>query len=120
MRISDWSSDVRSSDLHLLSEHLRPTLPIGSAACGKHGLALGLHLLYAAPTGDRCGRGETGRRARFRFWYRKMWGFKRSEEHTSELQSLMRISYADFCLTKKTTTIYISKEDTQKQTKTPT
>src|SRR3546814_4242081 len=27
---------------------------------------------------------------------------KRSEEHTSELQSLMRISYAVFCLTKKT------------------
>src|SRR3546814_1503425 len=27
----------------------------------------------------------------------------RSEEHTSELQSLMRISYADFCLKKKTT-----------------
>src|SRR3546814_8822294 len=28
---------------------------------------------------------------------------KRSEEHTSELQSLMRISYAVFCLTQKTT-----------------
>src|SRR3546814_1977187 len=28
----------------------------------------------------------------------------RSEEHTSELQSLMRISYAVFCLTQKTTT----------------
>src|SRR3546814_7383337 len=28
----------------------------------------------------------------------------RSEEHTSELQSLMRISYAVFCLKKKTTT----------------
>src|SRR3546814_7967671 len=28
----------------------------------------------------------------------------RSEEHTSELQSLMRISYAVFCLTKKQTT----------------
>src|SRR3546814_10562157 len=28
-------------------------------------------------------------------------GFERSEEHTSELQSLMRISYAVFCLTKK-------------------
>src|SRR3546814_3132995 len=28
----------------------------------------------------------------------------RSEEHTSELQSLMRISYAVFCLTKKTNT----------------
>src|SRR3546814_10295252 len=29
--------------------------------------------------------------------------FDRSEEHTSELQSLMRISYAVFCLNKKTT-----------------
>src|SRR3546814_4537117 len=29
-------------------------------------------------------------------------GFRRSEEHTSELQSLMRISYAVFCLKKKT------------------
>src|SRR3546814_9540424 len=29
--------------------------------------------------------------------------FKRSEEHTSELQSLMRISYAVFCMNKKTT-----------------
>src|SRR3546814_1084793 len=29
----------------------------------------------------------------------------RSEEHTSELQSLMRISYADFCLKKKTQVI---------------
>src|SRR3546814_3144601 len=31
-------------------------------------------------------------------------GLVRSEEHTSELQSLMRISYAVFCLKKKTTT----------------
>src|SRR3546814_3449839 len=31
------------------------------------------------------------------------WCEKRSEEHTSELQSLMRISYAVFCLKKKTT-----------------
>src|SRR3546814_5969965 len=29
------------------------------------------------------------------------WGIDRSEEHTSELQSLMRASYAVFCLTKK-------------------
>src|SRR3546814_8970747 len=29
------------------------------------------------------------------------WGIARSEEHTSELQSLMRISYAVFCLKKK-------------------
>src|SRR3546814_4721945 len=32
-------------------------------------------------------------------------GAKRSEEHTSELQSLMRISYAVFCLKKKTTQV---------------
>src|SRR3546814_1473018 len=32
------------------------------------------------------------------------WGKRRSEEHTSELQSLMRISYAVFCLKKKKTT----------------
>src|SRR3546814_3927700 len=31
---------------------------------------------------------------------------RRSEEHTSELQSLMRISYAVFCLKKKTQTTY--------------
>src|SRR3546814_1730610 len=35
---------------------------------------------------------------------------KRSEEHTSELQSLMRISYAVFCLKKKTTTLRIRQD----------
>src|SRR3546814_4124488 len=35
---------------------------------------------------------------------------RRSEEHTSELQSLMRISYAVFCLKKKTTNITTSHE----------
>src|SRR3546814_10572286 len=33
------------------------------------------------------------------------WDLKRSEEHTSELQSLMRISYAVFCLKKKNKTL---------------
>src|SRR3546814_2928165 len=37
----------------------------------------------------------------------------RSEEHTSELQSLMRISYAVFCLKKKTKTSRILKSDQQ-------
>src|SRR3546814_1969433 len=32
---------------------------------------------------------------------KRLYGFRRSEEHTSELQSLMRISYAVFCLKKK-------------------
>src|SRR3546814_9456774 len=36
-------------------------------------------------------------------WLRHGPDVDRSEEHTSELQSLMRISYAVFCLTKKTT-----------------
>src|SRR3546814_9979812 len=40
--------------------------------------------------------------------------FVRSEEHTSELQSLMRISYAVFCLTKKNTNkIQTSKQSTR-------
>src|SRR3546814_1454988 len=36
----------------------------------------------------------------------KLTGLKRSEEHTSELQSLMRISYAVFCLKKKNKALY--------------
>src|SRR3546814_10143008 len=49
------------------------------------------------------------------------WRRHRSEEHTSELQSLMRISYAVFCLKKKTKrkkkpTIYITLETKSKTT----
>src|SRR3546814_4216544 len=44
----------------------------------------------------------------------------RSEEHTSELQSLMRISYAVFCLKKKTTIAYITTPSTKQQTGTST
>src|SRR3546814_7268518 len=40
---------------------------------------------------------------------------KRSEEHTSELQSLMRISYAVFCLKKKTTETKPKKTNTKEQ-----
>src|SRR3546814_9579483 len=44
----------------------------------------------------------------------------RSEEHTSELQSLMRISYAVFCLKKKTTTqLYIEPPTPTPPTPTP-
>src|SRR3546814_5402071 len=42
-------------------------------------------------------------------------GNTRSEEHTSELQSLMRISYAVFCLKKKKTTINQPKYTPKKQ-----
>src|SRR3546814_9497119 len=41
----------------------------------------------------------------------------RSEEHTSELQSLMRISYAVFCLKKKIDTTELSTKDTKKKRK---
>src|SRR3546814_2885452 len=41
---------------------------------------------------------------------------RRSAEHTSELQSLMRISYAVFCLKKKTTRHHINKKQTKDQT----
>src|SRR3546814_4532293 len=46
-------------------------------------------------------------RLRLHFGFREMaaLGLRRSEEHTSELQSLMRISYAVFCLKKKKHTI---------------
>src|SRR3546814_4462241 len=40
----------------------------------------------------------------------------RSEEHTSELQSLMRISYAVFCLKKKTSNAISWREDRQSHT----
>src|SRR3546814_2106155 len=43
------------------------------------------------------------------FWFAAVLvggSFIRSEEHTSELQSLMRISYAVFCLKKKTRSIH--------------
>src|SRR3546814_3342886 len=43
-------------------------------------------------------------------------GGHRTEEHTSELQSLMRISYAVFCLSKKKTSIFIYNTDTSVNT----
>src|SRR3546814_3397881 len=52
-----------------------------------------------APAG-RAGRAGSGRRVRPP--PRSAAAARRSEEHTSELQSLMRISYAVFCLKKKT------------------
>src|SRR3546814_5317507 len=97
MRISDWSSDVCSSDLPFqLADIARQCVGgcgsvertlhanAGKSRCGDHPRASGHH---------RSQRGEAGQRPdRDR---------KRSEEHTSELQSLMRISYAVFCLKNK-------------------
>src|SRR3546814_9106009 len=101
MRISDWSSDVCSSDL--LARQV--VLPRGLAVdrpCLLHGMEDGLE-------GDSLRL--HGRRVHFRLrpagllGHPLHWRWRRagpgSEEHTSELQSLMRISYAVFCLKKK-------------------
>src|SRR3546814_7261392 len=109
LRISDWSSDVCASDLHLglrrRSRHrARPDL---RQAGGLVRQRVGL---FEQVPGDGAGGCEVG--APFRDCMRKprecgafsvLW---RSEEHTSELQSLMRISYAVFCLKKKNNTIH--------------
>src|SRR3546814_3806897 len=111
MRISDWSSDVCSSDLlrrtrfqrgarraavHRQFELCRER---GSAAvvprCVDEARARHARAVRRSARGDR---EYDGRRATLRGGGAKA----RSEEHTSELQSLMRISYAVFCL-KKTT-----------------
>src|SRR3546814_1515926 len=102
MRISDWSSDVCSSDLArrglyrradvragaLEVVHRRPLLSGDGAADLR--LCLGSHLCLAdgAVAQPVCADG----RARDGQFYRS----GRSEEHTYELQLLMRISYAVF------------------------
>src|SRR3546814_1868414 len=112
MRISDWSSDVCSSDLR--RDRGRRPFPPPRKAAGRGGAAacaqpLSVHR-NAPPALWRRGDGRiaraSGRKGQLtllgRAW-RKV--FRRSEEHTSELQSLMRISYAVFCLKKKNKTL---------------
>src|SRR3546814_2753811 len=60
-------------------------------------------------TGDR-GASVRAMAEAFENWIVRQQG--RSEEHTSELQSLMRISYAVFCLKKKTITHYKNNTNT--------
>src|SRR3546814_10277990 len=75
----------------------------------QHGLAQGHHLTLAhhavvqLPVEVRAGDGQLAERSVDRGGQRhaRLVAFDRSEEHTSELQSLMRISYAVFCLKKK-------------------
>src|SRR3546814_1327338 len=112
MRISDRSSDVCSSDLcdHTADHRVVPRgvgAALGQAqGAGHHGVVGG---------GKR--KGGQSHFSLFPFGCREPWGksdsdpfffplpaFLRSEKHTSELQSLMRISYAVFCLKKKNTT----------------
>src|SRR3546814_8518744 len=105
MRISDWSSDVCSSDLP--SGRGRTVRPAHHAANGRtigngHTDRLGR---LAEPHCGRIGGGPFATRHPSRpagpAGCRHPRRVGRSEEHTSELQSLMRLSYAVFCLKKK-------------------
>src|SRR3546814_5178000 len=113
MRISDWSSDVCSSDLAALA----------GAEASVRARALDMSFTQVrAPIGGRISdrrvdagnlvAGGEGAQATLLTTINALdpiyFSFDasealRSEEHTSELQSLMRLSYAVFCLKKKKT-----------------
>src|SRR3546814_2123369 len=119
MRISDWSSDVCSSDLccpcrrggrRLLDPDGRrrgaaPRLHPAACAGGCQSRRLAKPPLASLP--QECHSGCQGTRWRRRPVFSITGDMAdRSEEHTSELQSLMRISYAVFCLKKKTNHVH--------------
>src|SRR3546814_3167980 len=101
MRISDWSSDVCSSDLFLtrcghITDDKRQEFILLSDV-------LGLSMLTVAMNNDKP-QGCTEATVFGPFHVEGAPHYElgdRSEEHTSELQSLMRNSYAVFCLKQK-------------------
>src|SRR3546814_9702936 len=109
LRISDWSSDVCSSDLQRQRhrDHGRTDFP-GTETRGLRARHAGLAMARDVfehddrvidDESDR--QGQCHQRQRVERIAEQI--HDRSEEHTSELQSLMRISYAVFCLKKKNT-----------------
>src|SRR3546814_1928527 len=101
MRISDWSSDVCSSDLHDDHFAIARRCAVRRLSRGERRARLARGRARARHPGNAdCNRGGRGggcggiARARLR-------AVGRSEENTSELQSLMRSTYAVFCLQKK-------------------
>src|SRR3546814_3641100 len=102
MRISDWSSDVCSSDL--------ATTGPPEVRSPRSSRTRGNSSQFSTPTADRdqtvSRRSEPSSRTTLIGEQPNPWDLLqpqdvRSEEHTSELQSLMRTSYAVFCLKKK-------------------
>src|SRR3546814_7300849 len=121
VRISDWSSDVCSSDLQWHGQHgqrhgqqggephglperdLKPLIENERSQQQRvqedEGDQDGLHQAIVGGSGhDRARLAGCGTS----YAHDRHLISRRSEEHTSELQSLMRISYAVFCLKKKT------------------
>src|SRR3546814_1653806 len=112
MRISDWSSDVCSSDLDIglgeEAEDLRQQVafvigellrPVAAILAQGHFFGHPVDLLLALP--EIIGPGIFEGLVLLAGFGEGHGAYSRSEEHTSELQSLMRISYAVFCLKKK-------------------
>src|SRR3546814_9390114 len=111
MRISDWSSDVCSSDLSATGDPAdsTPSCPLSRSfkafiAVCSHGEWPGSpgttgKFRPALPPGRSLRASRSVPNARL-------------EEHTSELQSLMRISYAVFCLKKTTNSKHIQQHHT--------
>src|SRR3546814_5562707 len=100
MRISDWSSDVCSSDL-LVDEAGCRGLRLGGAQVSEKHTNFLLNLGDATSADIEALGEEVRRRVKAKSGIDLEWEIQRvgrSEEHTSELQSLMRISYAVFCL----------------------
>src|SRR3546814_2917814 len=117
MRISDWSSDVCSSDLHIAdvaseergfrvsgaheAQQAPCVAPYVQNARAVNFDVFGIALIKQEASHRKTARIEVVlKKCRCRPYY------GRSEEHTSELKSLMRISYAVFCMKKKNTKIY--------------
>src|SRR3546814_1393483 len=108
MRISDWSSDVCSSDLYRQRKHRAQSHGPRVAARAQRPRPKDLassQINRTDPPPWRLLARHLKRRKEAVCFHRI-----RSEEHTSELQSLMRISYAVFCLKKKT-----KRQNTRKQ-----
>src|SRR3546814_1609704 len=110
MRISDWSSDVCSSDLLVVVDvvQLQQVLLnlIRNAVEAMSESKIRELTIGARQAGDKViiEISDTGT---------GIPAAARSEEHTSELQSLMRISYAVFCLKRQNQEITISKAHPQ-------
>src|SRR3546814_1402616 len=111
MRISDWSSDVCSSDLADALEVLlvvvhrrRSAMPaqLHQRGIGRQPVQPCAERAFEAVRGQRLPGADEGVLGQV---VGVLAAAARSEEHTSELQSLMRISYAVFCLKKKKQTM---------------
>src|SRR3546814_6892101 len=108
MRISDWSSDVCSSDLVLrgraaavdgiVFQNMRVPDANGAGIRLERGNLEVANSLFRNSEQGILTADDTASEIRID---RSTFQHLRSEEHTSELQSLMRISYAVFCLKKK-------------------